>query len=181
MPKSRESKKNKPKSSKKNEANGGKSPQKKDNLKDLKKQIESMDDKYLRLKAEFDNFRRRKSEEISKILLYDGENILKSFLPIFDDLQRMMTASEGSGKETQKQSIKEGLSMVNNKLDRFLDNNDIKRFGIIGDLVDPELHDAMMTKYDESKDENTILDVFESGFTYRDKVIRHAKVIVNKK
>ena len=93
----------------------------------------------------------------------------------------MMTASEGSGKETQKQSIKEGLSMVNNKLDRFLDNNDIKRFGIIGDLVDPELHDAMMTKYDESKDENTILDVFESGFTYRDKVIRHAKVIVNKK
>ena len=181
MSKNSTPKKNKPKTSKKNEANGRKSPQKKDNLKDLKKKIELMEDKYLRLKAEFDNFRRRKSDEISKILLYDGENILKSFLPIFDDLQRMIAASELSGKETPKQSIKEGLSMVNSKLDKFLDNNDIKRFGIVGDLVDPELHDAMMAKYDESKDENTILDVFESGFTYRDKVVRHAKVIVNKK
>tara|TARA_S200000501_G_scaffold98676_1_gene92006 strand:- start:7840 stop:8385 length:546 start_codon:yes stop_codon:yes gene_type:complete len=181
MSKSSTPKKNSPKTSKKNKANGVKSPQKKENLKDLKKQIDLLEDKYLRLKAEFDNFRRRKSEEISKILLYDGENILKSFLPIFDDLQRTIAASERTSGKNPKESIKEGLSMVNNKLEKFLENNNIKRFGSIGDLVDPELHDAMMTKYDEKKEENTILEVFENGFTYREKVIRHAKVIVNKK
>ena len=51
----------------------------------------------------------------------------------------------------------------------------------MGDILDPDIHDAMMTKADETMDDNVILDVFEKGFTYREKVIRHAKVIVNKK
>ena len=180
MPKSREPKKNKPKSSKKNEANGGKSPQKKDNLKDLKKQIESMDDKYLRLKAEFDNFRRRKTEEFSKLLLYDGEQAIKGFLPIIDDLERMMQAAE-TANENGDESLADGVKMVSSKIEKYFESLDVKPFGAVGDVLDPDIHDAMMTKTDETRDDNVILEVFEKGFSYREKVIRNAKVIVNKK
>ena len=62
-----------------------------------------------------------------------------------------------------------------------LENKKIEPFGSEGDVLDPELHDAMMTQSDKKKDDNIILSVFEKGYRYHDKVIRHAKVVVNKK
>ncbi len=151
-------------------------PNKKEAGKSLEKEINILKDKHLRLKAEFENFRRRKADEISKLLQYDGENIISGFLPIVDDINRMVKS-----KDTTENLLKDGINMVEAKIVKYFDSLDVNTFGEKGDIMDPDLHDAMLTQKDESAKDNSILDVYEKGYTYRDKVIRHAKVIVNKK
>ena len=142
----------------------------------LENHVSEINDKHLRLKAEFDNFRRRKINELSSLLKYDGENVIKGFLPILDDLHRMIESSNASEK-----SLLDGIKMVESKIQNFLDSLDVKPFGERGDTMNAELHDAMITQTDDKLDDNSIISVFENGYTYREKVIRHAKVIVNKK
>ena len=143
----------------------------------LKKEILELEDKHVRLKAEFENFRRRKSEEFIKLLQYDGEEVIKGFLPIIDDLKRMIASEEDTSLET----LKDGVKMVESKIYKFFDKLEVESFAEKGDEMDPEIHDAMLTKQDKSMEDNCILEVFESGYTFKEKVIRHAKVIVNKK
>lgn len=153
-------------------------PKKKDTkLESLNKELLDLQDKHVRLKAEFDNFRRRKAEEFSKLLQYDGEDVIKGFLPIIDDLKRMIASEE----ETSLDIMKDGIIMVDSKISKFFEKLNIEPFAEKGDIMDAEIHDAMLTKNEKSMEDNSILEVFESGYTYREKVIRHAKVIVNKK
>ena len=144
--------------------------------KDLEEQLKVIQDKHIRLKAEFENFRRRKADEISRLLQFEGENAIRGFLPILDDLDRMIHSSDAS-----EESLKDGVSMVELKIQKYFESLSIKPFGEKGDEMDPDIHDAMLTQTDKKMDDNSILEVFEKGYTYRDKVIRHAKVIVNKK
>ena len=149
---------------------------KKDDLKAIELELNILKDKHIRLKAEFENFRRRKSEEISKLLQFEGESVIKGFLPILDDINRMINIENSSEK-----SLKDGLVLMDSKIQKYFDTLEITPFGEKGDLMDPEIHDAMLTQEDKSHDDGAILDVFEKGYRYREKVIRHAKVIVNKK
>ncbi len=150
---------------------------KKDNdFKAIELEFNSLKDKHIRLKAEFENFRRRKSEEISRLLQYEGENAIKGFLPILDDINRMINTDKSSEK-----SLKDGLVLMNSKIQKYFDALEITTFGEKGDLMNPEIHDAMLTQENKTSEDGAILDVFEKGYRYRDKVIRHAKVIVNKK
>ena len=144
--------------------------------KNLEEQLKVIQDKQIRLKAEFENFRRRKADEISRLLQFEGENAIRGFLPILDDLERMIHSSDAS-----EESLKDGVSMVESKIQKYFESLSIKPFGEKGDEMDPDIHDAMLTQTDKKMDDNSILEVFEKGYTYRDKVIRHAKVIVNKK
>ncbi len=144
--------------------------------KNLEEQLKVIQDKHIRLKAEFENFRRRKADEISRLLQFEGENAIRGFLPILDDLERMIHSSDAS-----EESLKDGVSMVESKIQKYFESLSIKPFGDKGDEMDPDIHDAMLTQTDKKMDDNSILEVFEKGYTYRDKVIRHAKVIVNKK
>ena len=144
--------------------------------KTIKKQLEELQDKHLRLKAEFDNFRKRKSDEVSKLLQFEGESVIKAFLPIIDDLERMVNSINSS-----EDSLADGIELVNNKIGKFLENLIVEPFGKKGDEMDPIIHEAMLTQENKDEENDVILEVFEKGYTYRDKVIRHAKVIVNKK
>ena len=148
----------------------------KEKSKDLEEQLKVIQDKHIRLKAEFENFSRRKADEISRLLQFEGENTILGFLPILDDLERMIHSSDAS-----EESLKNGVSMVESKIQKYFVSLSIKPFGEKGDEMDPDIHDAMLTQTDKKMDDNSILEVFEKGYTYRDKVIRHAKVIVNKK
>ena len=148
----------------------------KEKSKDLEEQLKVIQDKHIRLKAEFENFRRRKADEISRLLQFEGENTILGFLPILDDLERMIHSSDAS-----EESLKNGVSMVESKIQKYFESLSIKPFGEKGDEMDPDIHDAMLTQNDKKMDDNSILEVFEKGYTYRDKVIRHAKVIVNRK
>ncbi|SVB65158.1 uncharacterized protein METZ01_LOCUS218012 [marine metagenome] len=154
---------------------------KKDKIPEIKEQFSVLEDKHLRLKAEFENFRRRKEKEIIRYLEYDGLRLVEKLLPIVDDFDRMLHATGKSTENINNASIKEGAEMVFKKFIKFLDDTQVKPFGEPGDLLDADLHDAMMTKTDKKKKDGQILEVFEKGYRYKEKVIRHAKVIVNKK
>ena len=173
MPKSKDKSSDKPKQKVKNDKQklAGKKEDKK-----LKDQYDELQDRHIRLKAEFDNFRRRKAEEISRLLQYDGENVILGFLPILDDINRMIDSEDAS-----KESLMDGIGLVQSKINKYFDSLNIEPYGEKGDKMDTDIHDAMLTQSDKKQEDDTILDVFEKGYTYRDKVIRHAKVIVNKK
>ena len=168
------------KKSNKNSNNPKKTKKKKSDpnmkINQLEKELEDFKDKHLRLKAEFENFRRRKAEEISKLLQFDGENVIRGFLTILDDLERMIKSIDSS-----QDSLKDGILLVETKIQKYLESLNIESFGKKGDMMDPDLHDAMLTKSDKKFKNDTVLEVYEKGYTYREKVIRHAKVIVNKK
>lgn len=154
--------------------------QKKSNKTDIQNQLDQLQDKHIRLKAEFENFRKRKNKEISSLLQYDGEGVIKNVLPIIDDIERMVDSIEETDANNGE-SLIEGVNILKSKIDRFLEAKNIEPFGEEGEVLDPELHDAMLTQSDKKKEDNTVLNVFEKGYRYHDKVIRHAKVVVNKK
>ena len=158
----------------------GSKSQKKSNNTDVQNQLDQLHDKHIRLKAEFENFRKRKNKEISSLLQYDGEGVIKDILPIIDDIERMVDSVEETDVSDRESLIK-GADILKSKIDRFLEAKNIEPFGEEGEVLDPELHDAMLTQSDKKKEDNTVLNVFEKGYRYHDKVIRHAKVIVNKK
>ena len=150
------------------------SPKKKLTKKDLELIISSLEDKQLRLKAEFDNFRKRKESEISSLLKYEGKNFILDFLNVLDNLSRGID----SYKEDE---IKEALVLVKEDLIKKLETKDVKPFGKVGDSFDPELHEALTTSSDSKIEDDIIVEVYESGYKYKDLIIRHAKVVVNKK
>ena len=154
--------------------------QKKSNKTDIQNQLDQLQDKHIRLKAEFENFRKRKNKEISSLLQYDGEGVIKNVLPIIDDIERMVDSIEETDANNGE-SLIEGVNILKSKIDRFLEAKNIEPFGEEGEVLNPELHDAMLTQSDKKKEDYTVLNVFEKGYRYYDKVIRHAKVVVNKK
>ena len=78
-----------------------------------------------------------------------------------------------------KEKLHEGIKLILNKINKQFDEIDIKAFTNPGEILDTELHDALMTRSEDGKAENEILEVFEKGYRYKDRVIRHAKVVVN--
>ena len=164
--------------SKKNK-NGVDSPKKSSSIKKLTKKdlellISSLEDKHLRLKAEFDNYRKRKDSEISSLLKYEGKSFIVDFLSILDNISR--------GIESYKEDdIKKALLLVKDDFIKKLDVKGVKPFGEVGDNFDPELHEALTTTNDPKTDDNLIVEIYESGYKYKDLIIRHAKVVVNKK
>ena len=160
-------------------------PKKKSNLKnlesslneritELESNIEQQKDKNIRLLAEFDNYKRRTRDEKKHLTLYSGEEIILSLLPALDDLQRTID-NVGS---TDEKSIKEAINLVYIKLRKILKDKNIETFDTLGEVFDPELHEALMSEPGEEDD--IIVKEFESGYKYHDRIIRHAKVVVSK-
>ena len=152
----------------------------KSNVKNIQNEFDQLKDRHIRLKAEFENFRRRKNKEISSLLQYDGEGIIKEILPIIDDIDRMVDSANKTTSENEESFI-EGINILRTKIDRFLENKNIEAFGEEGETLDPDIHDAMLVQKHDKKKDNIVLNVFEKGYRYHDKVVRHAKVIINKK
>ena len=150
----------------------------KDQIKSLNGNLIEQKDKHLRLKAEFDNYRRRKEKDTINLLKYDGEDIIISFLSVLDNLDRLEKALVDN-KKLNKEKIHEGIELILNNINKRFAELEVQPFGKSGDLVDHELHDALMMRSEKGKTENEILEVFEKGYRYKDRVIRHAKVVVN--
>ncbi|MBC8402717.1 MAG: nucleotide exchange factor GrpE [Candidatus Marinimicrobia bacterium] len=149
-------------------------------VEELKNQCQELEDKFLRLRAEFENYRRRKSHEILKLMEYEGEEIFRSFLPIIDDLERMVPALADNASNTDK-ATREGISLIIAKFHKVLTERGVKAFNSIGEVLDSELHDAMLVMNDQNMPDHEILQEHEKGYLYKDRVLRHAKVVVNKK
>ena len=111
------------------------------------------------------------------LLKYEGENVIKHFLSALDDLNRLNEAISNEGSTTEK--LSEGINLIINGIAKQLEKLDVKTFCNVGDVLDPDLHDALMIRHEKDKRENEIIEVFEKGYLYKDRVIRHAKVVVN--
>ena len=150
----------------------------KNQINELKSSIDESNDKHIRLKAEFDNYRKRKDKEIISIMKYEGEAVIKQFLNVLDDLERLNQASEKNDKDNYEK-LTEGISLIINNIEKQFSKLDVKTFTKLGDILNPELHDALMIRTEDDKHENEIIEIFEKGYLYKDRVIRHAKVVVN--
>lgn len=151
----------------------GELEEKKEELKKATEKARELEDKYLRTMAEYDNFRKRSQSERVSIYGEAVADALKGLLPIIDNLQ---IAQKYSGGDSEK--IADGVKMILSKLSETLEKLDIKTFGEVGDTFDPELHNAVMHEDDDTKGENEITEVLQSGYMYKDKVIRYAMVKV---
>ena len=145
-------------------------------IEDLQQQLDKEKKEYLFLMAEFDNFRKRTLKEKSDIIKNAGENVLKGLLPIMDDFERGIKAAENS---PEADSVKEGVKLIYNKLQKYLNQNGVKEMDPNDDTFDTEKHEAIsvVPVPDEDK-KGKILDTVEKGYTINDKVLRHAKVVV---
>lgn len=142
----------------------------------LKAQIESLkleakekDDKYLRLAAEYDNFRRRSREEKEATYTSAMADTVSELLPIIDNLERAAAFDDGD-------KVKEGLKMIASTVSATLTKLGVEAFGNAGDQFDPNLHNAVMHEEDDTKGENEITDVFQKGYKKGNKIIRFAMV-----
>ena len=143
---------------------------------ELEQQVEKEKKEYLFLMAEFDNFRKRTLKEKSEIIKNAGEKVFKGLLPIVDDMERGIKASEDA---TDVQTVREGLVLIYNKLVKFMEANGVKAYDENDDAFDAERHEAItaVPVEDESR-KGKILDTIEKGYTINDKVLRHARVVV---
>ena len=145
-------------------------------IEDLKAQLEKEKKEYLFLMAEFDNFRKRTLKEKSEIIKNAGENVFKGLLPIVDDMERGIKASENA---TDVKSVREGLILIYNKLIKYMEANGVKQYDESDDTFDADRHEAItaVPVQDEAQ-KGKILDTIEKGYTINDKVLRHARVVV---
>ena len=145
-------------------------------IEELKSQLEKEKKEYLFLMAEFDNFRKRTLKEKSEIIKNAGEKVFKGLLPIVDDMERGIKASENA---TDVQTVRDGLILIYNKLVKFMEANGVKAYDEGDDTFDADRHEAItaVPVQDESQ-KGKILDTIEKGYTINDKVLRHARVVV---
>lgn len=142
----------------------------------LKEQLEKEKKEYLFLMAEFDNFRKRTMKEKSDIIKNAGEKVFKGLLPVVDDMERGLKASENA---TDVASVREGLELICSKLKKYMEQNGVKEFDKDDDVFDADRHEAISAvPVPDEKLKGHILDTIEKGYTINDKVLRHAKVVV---
>lgn len=139
-------------------------------------EIEDQKDKYLRLSAEFDNYRKRTMKEKAELILNGGEKSISSILPIVDDFERALKNMETA---TDVAAVKEGVELIYNKFMTVLGQNGVKVIETKEQPLDTDYHEAVavIPAPDEAL-KGKILDCVQTGYTLNDKVIRHAKVVV---
>lgn len=144
----------------------------------LQQELAEAKDKYLRLAAEFDNYKRRTSRERIELTQTAGKDIIQSLLDVLDDSERAARSLESTDDIAQ---IKEGVMLVFNKLKSTLQARGLRAMEANGVAFDPEMHEAI-TEIPAGNDEmvGQVMDVIQPGYYLNDKLIRHAKVIVGK-
>ena len=145
-------------------------------IKVLEQEIIQYKELALRKAAEFENYKRRTENDQLNLLKYAAESLIIKLLPTIDDLERSL---EHMTEETDVQKIKEGVQLIYNKFVKTLDDQGVKKIESIGKPFSVEFHEALMQRADDSVPPHTVIDELETGYMYKDRVIRHAKVIVS--
>ena len=145
-------------------------------LEDAQAVIEEQKDKYLRLSAEFDNYRKRTMKEKAEMILNGGEKSISSILPVIDDFERAIKTME-TAKDVK--AVKEGVELIYNKFMAVMAQNGVKVIETKDQPLDTDYHEAIAVIPAPSEEQKgKILDCVQTGYTLNDKVIRHAKVVV---
>ena len=143
-----------------------------ESVNEYKEKYEHEHDQFLRLAAEYDNFRKRSAKEKESSYLNGKSDTLNKLLPVYDNLERALN------QETADAAYKKGVEMTMNQLVSIFSGLGVEIFGNVGDTFDPNLHNAVMHIEDESMGENVLAHVFQKGFKIGEKVVRFAMVQV---
>ncbi len=145
-------------------------------IKKLENEVQELKDTLLRKVAEFENYKRRTENDQLNLIKYGAESFILKILPIYDDLQRSMQHLE----ESNLQAIKDGLKLVIDKFTKTFEEQGVKKIDSKGKEFDVEFHDALLQQPSADVPPDTVLEEVEPGYMFKDKVIKHAKVIVSK-
>ena len=141
-------------------------------LEEMKKKLSEQEDKFLRLAAEYDNYRKRSQKEKESLYADAKSDTVLAFLPVYDNLERALK------QDTADEAYKKGVEMTMTQLKQVLTKLGLEEIPALGQPFDPNLHNAVMHVEDDSVGENTIVEVFQAGFKAGDKVVRFAMVKV---
>ncbi len=142
----------------------------------LKAQVEDWNNKYMRLYAEFDNYKRRTVKERMELLQTAGKDVIVELLPVLDDFERATKAMETA---TDINAVKEGVALVQNKLKNLLTQKGLKEMEAKGKTFDADIHEGITSIPAPTDDlKGKIVDELEKGYFLNDKVIRFAKVVI---
>ena len=145
-------------------------------IEELEEKLQEIQDKHLRLQAEFDNFRRRTMMEKVELIKSGGESVLVNILPVIDDFERALDSLKDVADDD---AGKQGTTLIYNKFEEFLKQNNVKEIGALHKEFDVDLHEAL-TKIPapEKKLKGKVVDVIQKGYLLNEKVIRFAKVVI---
>jgi molecular chaperone GrpE len=147
-----------------------------DSLEELKQRLAAQGDQYLRLMAEFDNFKKRVSRDYERLIESANERLMLELIDVRENLERAVNA----GRECDNaKALLDGMKLIFAKLNDVLVKNGLEPFGVTGELFDPQLHDALMKIPHEAIPDEHIAEVFEKGYTLKNRVIKHARVAVS--
>jgi molecular chaperone GrpE len=147
-----------------------------DTVEDLRQQLDAQNDRYLRLMAEFDNYKKRVSRDYERLVDSANERLINDFIEVRENFERAIKAGEQAEAGS---SFFDGIRLIFAKFDEVLSKNGLEAFSAPGDQFDPQLHDALMKSPNETIPEDHIAEVFENGYYLKKRVLRHAKVVVS--
>lgn len=140
----------------------------KDNL------LKEKEERYLRMYAEFENYKKRTEKEKQNTALYAKADVVEMLLPVIDSMENAIAI------ETADENLKQGISLMFEQTRMFLEKNGVEEIGKVGEEFNPELHDAISIQEVENANSGEIISVFRKGYKIKDRIIRHAMVIVAK-
>ncbi len=143
---------------------------------ELEAKVNELEDKLLRKAAEFENYKRRTENDQFNLLSFAAESFITKILPVIDDFERSLDHIKDTDSA---EAIKDGIMLVYNKLLKILDEQGVKKIDSVGKPFNVDYHDALMQVKDDTVPAHTVLEEVEKGYMYKEKVIRHAKVIVS--
>ena len=143
-------------------------PTEADKIQEMGEKLAELNDKYLRLYSEYENYRKRTNQEKADLLINGSREMMKAILPVIDDFERALAATED-----------EGVQLIYNKMMKILEQKGLKAMEVKGEKFDENLHEAITRiPAPEEAQKGLVMDVVEKGYYLNDKVLRYAKVVV---
>ncbi len=150
---------------------------KEDPVLQAEQKLKETEDRLLRLRAEYDNFRKRSQKEKDSMFADGAISVVAAILPVMDNLERALSAAQQS-PESGEEGLRKGIEMTHQQFRDILEKLGVTVIKTSGEAFDPALHNAVMHIEDEEVGENIIVEEFQKGYLYKDKVVRHAMVKV---
>ncbi len=148
----------------------------KNKIEQLEKELKDYEDRLLRKAAEFENYKRRTENDQLNLIKYSAENFIVKLLPVIDDFERSLQHLDNT-KDIE--SLKQGIQLIYDKFMKILGDQGVEKINAIGKPFDVQFHEAMLQRKEKGVEPHTVLDEIEKGYMYKDRVIRHSKVIVS--
>ena len=142
---------------------------------ELEAQVVAQKDQYLRLYAEFDNYKKRTLKEKAELIQTAGKNVLEQMLPLIDDVERAMVSVQ---KADSVDGVKEGIDLIYNKFVKFLDSNNVKEIETVGLPFNTDFHEAVAQVPMGEDKKGVVIDCTQKGYIMGEKVVRFAKVVI---